>query len=318
MMSEISILIPVKDGGEDLVRCLTAIERQDLRPQTEVVVVDSGSVDGSVERARDWGARVLEIPPRDFDHGGTRNLAASEARNEVLVFLSQDAEPIGDRWLASLTSPLESDARLAGVYGRQLPRANATPPEEYFLGFVYGTQPRTQEIGPSRDLSMATTMFSNANAAIRRDVWEAFPFTDDIIMSEDQEWARRVLLAGHRLYYEPDAAVRHSHPYTIRTAFKRFFDSGVSAERAYLSGAQSAHVLRANAARYAAGELRWLMRSRNRRWIPYACVYELAKFAGLQLGRRHRRLPAGLRPRLSAHPGWWSRPRAIQPEESGR
>ena len=136
---------------------------------------------------------------------------------------------------------------------------------------------------------MATTMFSNANSAIRREAWEAFPFADDIIMSEDQDWARRVLLAGRRLAYEPAAAVRHSHPYTIADRFSRFFDSGVSAERAYLSGAGAARVLRSNASRYAVGRAAVAAALRNARWIPYACVYELAKFAGLQLGRQHRR-----------------------------
>jgi rhamnosyltransferase len=308
-MTEISIVIPVKDGGGDLDRCLAGIERQDLHERAEVIVVDSGSVDGSAERARTWGARVLEIPPADFDHGATRNLAAGEAAGELLVFISQDAEPLGDRWLSSLTAPFASDPRLAGVYGRQLPRRDATPPEQYFLGFLYGPDARSQELGAAGELSMATTMFSNANAAIRREAWEAFPFAEDIIMSEDQDWARRVLLAGRRLAYEPGAAVRHSHPYTIRTAFGRFFDSGVSAESAYLSGSGSARVLRSSALRYATGELRWLLRSGNARWIPYACAYELAKFAGLQLGRQHRRLPLALKRRLSAHPGWWSRPR---------
>src|SRR3712207_7563334 len=70
-----------------------------------------------------------------------------------------------------------------------------------------------------------------------------FPYTtlfrSDIIMSEDQEWALRVLLAGHALVYEPRAVVRHSHPYTIRQAFRRFFDSGASADRAYLAGERS-------------------------------------------------------------------------------
>ena len=67
----------------------------------------------------------------------------------------------------------------------------------------------------------------------------------------------------------------------------------------------AAGALRTNAWRYASGELAWLVRSRNARWIPYACVYETAKFAGLQLGRHHRRLPPRLRRRLSAHRGWW-------------
>ncbi len=154
---------------------------------------------------------------------------------------------------------------------------------------------------------MQTTLFSNANSAIRRSVFDAFGFVDDIIMSEDQEWSQRVLLAGHTLVYVPLAAVRHSHPYTVRQAFRRFFDSGVSAERAYLAGAKpSEAVLRREAVRYAREEVAWLVRTGNARWLPFAAVYELAKFAGLQLGARHRRLPHGLKVRFSAAPSYWS------------
>jgi rhamnosyltransferase len=154
---------------------------------------------------------------------------------------------------------------------------------------------------------METTLFSNANSAIRRSLLDAFPFVEDIIMSEDQEWSQRVLLDGWSIVYEPRAAVRHSHPYTVRAAFRRFFDSGVSAERAYLAGARpSQAVLRRAALRYAREEVAWLVRSGNAHWLPYAVVYELAKFAGLQLGARHRRLPRAVKVRLSALPSYWS------------
>ena len=96
---------------------------------------------------------------------------------------------------------------------------------------------------------MEVTLFSNVNSAIRRSVWDGLRFADDIIMSEDQEWSARVLLAGWTVLYEPRAAVRHSHVYTVRSAFTRFFDSGVSAERTYLAGARpSARVLRTRSA----------------------------------------------------------------------
>ena len=99
-----------------------------------------------------------------------------------------------------------------------------------------------------------------------RDVWEEFPFAEDLIMSEDQEWSRRVLLAGHALVYEPRAVVHHSHAYTVAGAFRRFFDSGVSAERSYASG-RAAHgsALRGAAVRYARGEVAWLWRTGQRR-----------------------------------------------------
>jgi rhamnosyltransferase len=303
----ISVVIPVRDGGADLVRCLDAIARQQVDEEVEVVVVDSGSTDGSVEVARRHGARVHEIPPEEFNHGRTRNLGAELARGDVLAFTSQDAFAADEHWLARLVAPLRSDAEVAGAYGRQLPHDGATPPERYFLDFLYGPEPRVQRWEGPGQPTFETTLFSNVNAAMPRPVWSEFPFADDLIMSEDQEWSRRVLLAGRELVYEPRAVVHHSHAYTVAGAFRRFFDSGVSAERSYASGgAAPGSALRGAAGRYARGEVEWLWRTGQRRWIPYTAAYELAKFTGLQLGRRHRRLPVSLKRRLSGMSAYWN------------
>jgi len=302
----ISIVIPVKNGGADLARCLDGIGAQVVDEEVEIVVIDSGSTDGSVEEARERGAIVREIPAREFSHGASRNLGASLASGELLVFISQDAYPVNERWLERLTRPLRGEPLVGGVYGRQLPHPGARPPERYFLDFLYGGQPRRQQAAGTHQLTMETTLFSNVNAAMPRSLWERFPFVEDIIMSEDQDWSRRVLLAGFTVVYEPAAAVRHSHNYTLGGAFRRFFDSGVSADRAYLAGEQeSARALRAAAIRYARGELQWLWRTGQRRWIPYAAVYETTKMVGLLLGANHRRLPLAAKRRLSALPDFW-------------
>jgi rhamnosyltransferase len=305
----ISIVIPVKNGGADLARCLQAIAEQDVGEEpVEVVVVDSGSTDDSLAIARAHHAVVREIPPAEFTHGASRNIGAGVARGEWLVFISQDAFAVDAQWLARLTAPLRVDPFVGGVYGRQLPHAGARPPEVFFLDFLYGPSERRQRAGAVSELNMQTTLFSNVNAAMPRALWERFPFVEDIIMSEDQDWSRRVLLDGFTVVYEPLAAVRHSHNYTLSSAFARFFDSGVSAERAYLAGAKpSSRVLRAAALRYARGELGWLWRSGQRRWIPYAAVYEGVKLVGLVLGSNHRYLPRSVKRRLSALPSFWER-----------
>jgi rhamnosyltransferase len=304
----ISVIIPVKDGGEGLRRCLDAIARQQTDEPVETLVVDSGSRDGSAELARARGAHVLVVEPTEFGHGSTRNRAAGEARGELLVFTTQDAYAADEHWLERLCGALRSDQRLAGVYGRQIPHANASPPERFFLNFLYGTRSRVQTAVDPGELSLETTLFSNVNSAIRREVWEKHPFADDLFFAEDQDWSRRVLLAGYRIRYEPEAPVHHSHAYTVKTAFRRFFDSGASARRGYLAGGSaSSDVLRGEALRYAREELAWLVRTGQRRWIPYAAVYELAKFVGLQLGARRQRLPLWLTRRCSLFPGYWER-----------
>jgi len=302
----ISIVIPVKDGGLELVRCLEAIAGQQVEEEVEVVVVDSGSSDGSAERARSLGARVHEILPEEFSHGGSRNLGAAAARGDVVVFTSQDAYAADERWLSALVAPLRERDDIAGVYGRQLPHEDAIPSEQYFLDFLYGPEPRTQRVTDPERLSFEATLFSNVNSAVPRAVLERYPHAADVIMSEDQEWSRRVLLAGLEIVYEPRAAVRHSHAYTVVGAFRRFFDSGVSADRAYVSDAQSSRgALRQAGIRYAVGEIVWLWRTGRRRWLPYAAVYELAKFAGLQLGLRHKRIPLSVKRRMSGLRAHW-------------
>jgi rhamnosyltransferase len=297
----ISVVIPVKNGGSDLVRCLGGIRGQQLDEPVEIVVIDSGSIDASPEVARRAGAVVHEIPPEEFGHGRTRNLGVGLASGDLVVFTSQDAVAADEHWLARLAAAARSAPHVAGSYGRQLPHPHARPPEVFFLDFLYGPEMRVQRLASGEALTFEATLFSNVNAAIPRAFLDDFPFRDDLSMSEDQEWSRRVLRAGHTLLYEPRAAVRHSHAYTIGSAFRRFFDSGVSAEHAYVDGDESRAALRRAGVRYAREELEWLWRSGQRRWIPYAAVYELAKFTGLQLGLRHERLPRRLRRRLSSY-----------------
>ena len=298
----ISVVIPVKDGGRDLDRCLAGIAAQQVDEEVEVVVVDSGSTDGSPDRARAAGAVVHEIPPEEFGHGRTRNLGVSIACGDLVVFTSQDAVADDDGWLARLAAAARSAPEVAGAYGRQLPHVDARPPERFFLDFLYGPTARVQRLGAHEELTFEATLFSNVNAAVPRPLLERYPFRDDLRMSEDQEWSRRVLREGHSLVYEPLAAVRHSHAYTLSSAFRRFFDSGVSAQHAYVEGGASRVALRRAGLRYAREELAWLWRTDRRRWIPYTAVYELAKFAGLQLGLRHEQLPGALKRRLSSYP----------------
>ena len=109
-ITKVSIIIPVKDGGTELVRCLAAIGSQELDREVEVVVIDSGSADASVAVAAAAGAQVIEVAPEDFNHGTTRNLGAEAASGDVLAFLSQDAEPAG---LSTVRQPAARKGREA-------------------------------------------------------------------------------------------------------------------------------------------------------------------------------------------------------------
>lgn len=296
---DVSILIPMKNNAATLDALLRAIAAQDFDGTHETIIIDSGSTDGSLEIAASHNVQLSRIPPEQFHHGGTRNLLASRASGSYLVFVSADALPASRRWLAELVREC-SPAGVAGVYSRQVPRDAASPLEAYFLGHLYGAHRREQRYNGVVRLDMSQTLFSNVSSCIKRELWQRFPFDETSIMSEDQIWSRHVLQAGYSLVYSPAAAVVHSHRYSVKGAFRRFFDSGSSSAASYMpAGAGGALRLFAHGARYFAGEVVYLVRERRPLLVPYAVVYEAAKFAGLLAGRQRHRLPRALVRRLS-------------------
>ena len=216
----ISVVIPVKDGGADLVRCLEAIASTDRRRGGGRRRRLGLHATGAPARARALGARVHAIPPSEFHHGRTRNLGAELARGDMLVFTSQDAYGRAT-WLARLTASLRPTTRSPACTDASFP--TRTRPRPSGTSSTSSTAP-SHGCSASRseeELAFESTLFSNVNSAIPKRVWEAFPFADDIVMSEDQEWSRRVLLAGHAIVYEPAAAVHHSHAYSLASAMRR-------------------------------------------------------------------------------------------------
>ena len=281
----ISVVIPVKDGGADLVRCLDAICRRWSTPRSRSWSSTPARATAAPARALP-GARVHEIPPSEFGHGRTRNLGAELAQGEILVFTSQDAFAADETWLATLALPPgrdESRALRPAAAARGRHSARALLPRLPLRARGARATARRETSRTSRQ-----TLFSNVNSAIPRAVWREFPFADDLIMSEDQEWSRRVLRAGYELVYEPRP------PSTTRTAIRSPRHSGASSTRVSRRSGRTRRTradrgaLRRAGARYARGEVEWLWETGQRRWIPYAAAYELAKFTGMQLGRRHR------------------------------
>jgi rhamnosyltransferase len=310
---QISIILLTLNGGQALAETLEAIAGQDLEtpdgplPRPEIVAIDSGSRDETLQTLRAHGLAPRCIAPDEFSHGGTRNLGARLAHGEWLVYLSQDAVPAHARWLANLTRHLR-DPQVAAAFGRQLPPEGVGPIETFFLEQTYPPQSFRHEPTPpgATRTSIRRIFFSNVNAAIRKAAWAHSPFPEDLIMSEDQAFARAALAAGHSLVYDAEAGVRHGHRYTLGTLFRRQFDSGYSLRG--IAGDSWGDVARMGLD-YVWNEMRYLARGGHWGMIPYALAHEVVRSAGFAAGRSGHRLPAWLRPCLSLHRRYWTQAR---------
>ena len=154
----------------------------------ELLIVDSGSTDGSLDIARRHGARVIEIPQSEFSHGLTRNLAIEEATGDVVVFLTQDSTPASDRWLASMLEGFAQSDDVALVFGPHIARPEhshvfAREMRDHFRTWGDGERIDVQRLGPSpqaladyRAFPGKLQFFSDVNGAVARWAWERIPY----------------------------------------------------------------------------------------------------------------------------------------------
>jgi rhamnosyltransferase len=294
-----SILIPTKNGGQEFEACLRAVYSQKGPRPLEVIIIDSGSTDTTLEIARRYPLRLEQMPPETFHHARTRNYAASLAKGEFLVFLSQDAIPASDTWLDSMISNF-IDPSVGAAYGRQLPKEGSTLERKEMLDAVYGEKRLVKDPSRSSELGFRYYHFSNVNAAIRKEVWRATRFPDDLKVFEDLGISKRILDAGWKIVYEPRATVYHSHNHTTGGLFKRYFDGGVIWKRLGLWDSRTRSSMLREAGRLLQEKLSVSGGNRAGGRGGASITQDLAKSAGMFLGLHERYLPLALKRRLSA------------------
>ena len=170
--------------------------------------------------------KITRIKPEEFHHGKTRNLGAELSSGRILVYITQDALPLYDNWLQKLTDELK-EPQVAMVVGRQIPWPNTKPPEKFFYSY-YFPEHKIEVVSGAPDYYRDNMFISNVNSALRRDVWQQFKFSEKVVLAEDKEFAKRVLLAGWRIVYQPDAVVYHAHDFSLRSIFQRSIDAGMA------------------------------------------------------------------------------------------
>jgi rhamnosyltransferase len=229
----VSVIIPVKNGLPHLKRVIEMVSLQELEADFEVIVIDSGSNDGSKQTVPvdDPRFRLIEIEPSTFGHGRTRNLGVSEAKGEFCAFLTHDAAPVDSTWLRELVRPLLEDDQVAGVFGRHIAYLDATPFTALELDTHFANLKNwpkvwindAREYSRNQGVRQVFHFYSDNSSCLRKAVWECHPYPD-VDFAEDQLWAKQIIEAGFRKAFAWDSVVYHSHDYSVWERVQRSYD----------------------------------------------------------------------------------------------
>jgi rhamnosyltransferase len=309
----VSVAIPVRDGGELLARTLQAVRAQTV--EHELLVCDSGSRDDSVAIAREHGARILQIAPAQFSHGGTRNLLMRESAGAHVALLTQDAEPAREDWLERLLEGFALAEDVAIVCGPYRPRADApfavrVELERWFQSLAPDGTATIDRLDvderslPAIELVGRRGFFTDANACISRSAWERVPFRE-VPYAEDRVLALDMLRAGYAKAFVPRAAVDHSHDYSSVQELRRCFDEwrGLREVYGWREPASPAHVVRKLRGELGAARRELLAANvgpaRRRAMLVAMVPHHVLRLLGALLGSRAEALAPWARRQLS-------------------
>jgi rhamnosyltransferase len=278
MAPRVSVVIRCHNEAKHIGRLLEDISRQTVA-DAEVVVVDSGSTDGTLGIVGSYPARIVHIRHADFTFGRSLNRGCAEARGEILVFASAHVYPVQNDWLERLIAPFE-DPKVALTYGRQVGHATSRFSE---------TQLFERQFPATSNLDQRIPFCNNANAAVRRSLWEAHPYDESLTGLEDLAWGTWALAQGHRLAYVAEAAIVHIHEETPTRIKRRYEREAIALRRIVPDSHMYAVEFLRFLTRQIWGDLLALVRlKRSPRLIPEILMFRTMQYWGTFRGMNAR------------------------------
>ncbi|MBM9501934.1 glycosyltransferase family 2 protein [Leptospira sp. 201903071] len=199
-MAEISIIVRTKNEERWIGHCLRTLYSQDFK-DFEIILVDNDSTDHTVQVAKRFPISKL-VNISKFKPGLAINEGIRASAGKYIVCLSAHCIPKNQNWLSTLRKNFDENEKYAAVYGRQLPLSFTDPVDKRDLLIVFGQDRRVQ---------IKDYFFHNANSMFRRDIWEKYPFDEEVTNIEDRVWGKTLTEAGYQIVYDPEASVYHYH-----------------------------------------------------------------------------------------------------------
>ena len=302
-----SLVIRAYNEETHIGRLLEGIRRQTTQ-DVEIILVDSGSTDATPAIAGRYGAHIVHIDPAEFTFGRSLNLGMAAASREMTVIASAHVYPVYPDWLERLLEPF-ADPKLAIAYGKQRGDERSRFSEQQVFARWYPDKPDLHQAGP---------FCNNANAAIRRSVWDGHHYDESLTALEDLAWARWVQGRGYGIAYIPEAEVVHIHNETAAGVMNRYRREGMAFKSIY----PEAHFSLYDFARNTLASIGFDLLHAGRQQVLFRSLagifwFRVAQFWGTYQGyRRSSPLTPELRQTFYYHLGWEkTRParREVQP-----
>ena len=218
----VAVVIRCRNEEAHIGRLLTGLMRQRRRPD-EIIVVDSGSTDATLSIASAFPTKVVHIAPEDFSFGRACNVGIEASTSDISILISAHCYPVYDSWIDELVAPFERED-VALTYGRQTGPSSVRFSEQRLFETWF----------PETSVSRQRHPFcNNANAAIRRQVWETIKYDEYLTGLEDLDWAKRALSQGHVLAYVAEAPVVHVHEEQFSQVVNRYRREAIAHKQIY-------------------------------------------------------------------------------------
>ena len=289
-MEKVDIIIPAYHPGNEFEKLLESLSGQSY-PVEKILVMNTEAEFWNPEwESKFPKVKVTHLKKSEFDHGGTRRMAAELSDGDVMVYMTQDAVPADENLIRNLIRPLQENPRVGAAYARQLAREDCAYLEKYTRAFNYPEISSIKWENDTDKYGIKTYFCSNVCAAYRKSIYEENGgFVKKAIFNEDMIYAGTIAKKGYGIAYVADACVIHSHNYSCRQQFHRNFDLGVSqAEHPEIfSGIPS----EGEGLRLVKKSLAYLVKTGHIWLIPKLVGQSGFKYMGYFLGKRYEKLP---------------------------
>lgn len=299
----ISIICPIYNGSKYINKLNNSLKAQSYNDNLDIIYILTESSDNSKEILDSINASYIEISKSDFSHSLSREKAAYGAKGDIIVFITQDIIIKDEDWLYNLIKDIEIN-KCDAAFSRQV--CDNKTIERYTRMKNYPEVSRIVSKNDIKALGIMTYFYSDAASAIRKKVFVDLNGYDnkDLLTNEDMYIAYKIINNGYKIKYCADSVVNHSHSYTYKVLFKRYFDQGVFLK-------QHKYIRDSGAGSSALGLLKFVLKNalkeRNYKVIFDIVPNFLVRFLADKLGQKYEKLPRSKVLKYTSNKNYWTK-----------